>query len=648
MKTIYKISTLIIALALILSSCSKDDENVTKSALVTFLKGKVEASTPATKTQHEYSDKTLKVSWSAGDQIAVADGNKLYKFTQTGELSADGHTAMFTTETPVTFGEGEIIAVYPYTADLTYDLSSQAGTIDKLFQTDLLLARAQVSATAVEDLEFNPLCAVMRLPKDILVTDEDYSGDMNITVSGSNLGGKVFISKTGGIDVQEESVTVPVSISNGKFAEDAFIVFVPREKTGTFSYTLETDRNDAYSFSIENISTSKVYSVKTIFNGIVVFEDENFKKYCVENFDLDGDGEISFAEARKVKKMEFRTDENHLNISSLKGIEAFKNLTFLKCGGYLPSGSNIGKLTSLDVSKNTALEELYCLYNQLTSLDVSKNTALTYLECSSNQLSSLNVSKNTALKTLYCGYNQFTSLDVSKNTALKTLHCLYNQLTSLDVSKNTALKTLYCDYNQLTSLDISKNTALEELYCQNNQLTSLDVSKNTALTRLYCNVNKLTSLDVSKNTALIDLECNNNQFTSLDVSKNTSLTYLYCFYNQLTSLDVSKNTALKTLYCYYNQLSSLNVSGCAELKTLYCYYNQLTSLDVSKNTALTYLYCDFNQLTSLDVSGCTALQALRAWPQKGILSTLYIKKGQSINYGSVIPSSYGTNIIQVD
>ena len=38
-------------------------------------------------------------------------------------------------------------------------------------------------------------------------------------------------------------------------------------------------------------------------------------------------------------------------------------------------------LTSLDVSKNTALTYLDCSHNDLTSLDVSKNTALTYLDC---------------------------------------------------------------------------------------------------------------------------------------------------------------------------------------------------------------------------------------------------------------------------
>ena len=212
---------------------------------------------------------------------------------------------------------------------------------------------------------------------------------------------------------------------------------------------------------------------------------------------------------------------------------AATTLLYVSKSRYTPAEEKISDLTG--VEHFTALEELFCDYNQLTSLDVSKNTALTYLSCRNNQL---------------------TSLDVSKNTALTQLYCHNNQLTSLDVSKNTALTVLWCDYNQLTSLDVSNNTALTDLRCSGNQLTALDVSKNNALKIFSFYDNQLTALDVSKNTALTELYCYNNQLTALDVSKNTALKYLYCSGNQLTSLDVSKNTALKYLYCYSNQIKS--------------------------------------------------------------------------------------------
>jgi len=52
------------------------------------------------------------------------------------------------------------------------------------------------------------------------------------------------------------------------------------------------------------------------------------------------------------------------------------------------------------------------------------------------------VSKNIALETLYCFRNKLTMLDVSGATALRDLDCHENHLTKLDLSMNTALRTL--------------------------------------------------------------------------------------------------------------------------------------------------------------------------------------------------------------
>lgn len=267
MKALYRTAFSITASVLILLSCSKDDSGAPQMETISYLKGKVESTTPATKTTHEFSDNTLKVRWNKGDEIAVSNGTNLYKFSQTGDLSDDGHSALFKSDSPITVEEGEIIAVYPYTNDLTYDLTSQAGTIDKLFQTDLLLARAQVSTSAREDLAFKPLCAVLRFPKDSVVTDEDFSGTMRITLKGENVGGRIVVSKDGGIEVQTGNITFPVKISNGKFAEDAYVVFVPKASVGEYSYSIETERSDYFWFNIEDIRTTSIYSVKSVFRN---------------------------------------------------------------------------------------------------------------------------------------------------------------------------------------------------------------------------------------------------------------------------------------------------------------------------------------------------------------------------------------------
>ena len=165
------------------------------------------------------------------------------------------------------------------------------------------------------------------------------------------------------------------------------------------------------------------------------FPDEAFREY-LEQFDTDNDTFLSTTEREAVAKIDVHTK----SIDSLKGIEFFPNL-----------------------------ETLYCYNNKLTSLDVSKNIALQKLACSGNQLTSLDVGNNTALENLLCVQNQLTSLDVRQNEKLKQLWCYQNQLTELDVSKNTALEDLDCDQNQLTSLDVSP-TVVSTLYAAGNQI----------------------------------------------------------------------------------------------------------------------------------------------------------------------------------
>ena len=320
---------------------------------------------------------------------------------------------------------------------------------------------------------------------------------------------------------------------------------------------------------------SKTFTVKLHAEGDVAINDTNFpdthfRDYVFEKFDRDEDG---YLDAEEIAAVTYISVTNN-KCTSLKGVEYFTNLTRLECGG--------NRLTSLDVSQNTALEILYCHGNQLTSLDVSQNTAL---------------------EKLFCYGNKLTNLNMSNNLALTYLSCSDNQLTKLVVSNNTALTYLFCDNNRLSSLNVSKNTALKEFYCKNNQLTSLDVSKNTALTRFDCSNNQLMSLNLSNTANMTFMYCQNNQLEKLDVSNSVKLRHLDCRENQLTSLDVSKNTALYWLYCEDNQLGELDL-GDVTLHELDCRNNRLTSLNINNGIYLRSLSCNGNDISSLDVSSC--------------------------------------------
>ena len=350
----------------------------------------------------------------------------------------------------------------------------------------------------------------------------------------------------------------------------------------------------------------------------VVLNSTNFPdaafRVCVSDLTgVDIGGTISDSQLEAVTTI----NVNDKKILNLKGIEYFTKITELNCSD--------NQLTSLDVSKNTALKYLYCFNNKLTSLDVSKNTALFRLDCYNNQLTSLDISKNnTNLIYLYCHKNKLTSLNLTYNTKLQRLGCSYNQLTELNVLNMKDLQELSFSGNQVTSIDLSNCTELEELLCDNNSLASLTLSNNTALKSLSCQYNQLVALDLTKNTAINFIQCYHNQLASLDLN-STALESLYCYDNNLTSLDLSKCTKLEILYCYSNSLTTLKLSSNnTKLTTLECHANKLRSIDLSNKILLEDLRCYDNNLTSLYLNDCELLERLECQDNK--LTVLNLSK----------------------
>lgn len=177
--------------------------------------------------------------------------------------------------------------------------------------------------------------------------------------------------------------------------------------------------------------------------------DANFKAALVADLEINtnGDTEISVAEA---KAFTGRISVDNLSIADLTGIEEFVNVTRLYCED--------NDLTSIDVSKNIALEDLHCDENQLTSIDVSKNSVLEDLQFDDNELTSIDVSNCLFLKELSCDNNELATIDVTLNTALQTLSCKSNKISSLDLSKNSALRSVYCQDNaSLSCIKVENN-----------------------------------------------------------------------------------------------------------------------------------------------------------------------------------------------
>lgn len=245
------------------------------------------------------------------------------------------------------------------------------------------------------------------------------------------------------------------------------------------------------------------------------FPDANFRKYIKGNI-AGGRDVLTVEERSKVKIINI----NKKDISDLKGIEAFPNLTELDCGN--------NSIQKLDLRQNPMLITLKCNKNQLTQLDLSKNPDIDYLNCSENQLEQLDVS-HLKLEYLYCSHNDLEQLDVKNSKWLRELDCSKNELTVLDVdvTHKPNLVRVECQNNQLTSLILGENKMLRKLNCANNQLTQLNLNNMISLTELNCANNQLTVLDVSSSPNLTTLWLKNNQLTSLNLDSNPHLDFTY-------------------------------------------------------------------------------------------------------------------------
>lgn len=75
------------------------------------------------------------------------------------------------------------------------------------------------------------------------------------------------------------------------------------------------------------------------------------------------------------------------------------------------------------------------IYPRASTHTIKVTGALIYLACAENSLTSLDVSKCTALTGLSCYGNPLTSLDVSKCTVLEYLNCYYNKFSANTLNK---------------------------------------------------------------------------------------------------------------------------------------------------------------------------------------------------------------------
>lgn len=258
--------------------------------------------------------------------------------------------------------------------------------------------------------------------------------------------------------------------------------------------------------------------------------DAVFKKYLIDNFDVNHDGEFTPIDALAVTSI----DVSNKGVSSLVGVEHLSNLVSLNCRN--------NRIAELDLSGCPSLQELYCDNNQLLSLDLSVCPSLMDLNCSGNRLVNLKLDGCDKLSVMHIGSNADArsgqSIDIKEfnQAAVFELSLKNTPFTSLSFTNSSKVTSLSID-GDFTDMDISGNIGL----------TSVDVSKNVKLESLDVSNTPLKSLDLTKNTELESLDVSSTPLQSLDLTKNTELKRLMASFLAVTELDLTANARLRVL-----------------------------------------------------------------------------------------------------
>lgn len=151
------------------------------------------------------------------------------------------------------------------------------------------------------------------------------------------------------------------------------------QKTDTVIPSSSTTTSSSATTGTSTPATSTTVTSSTVTSSsatVIKIPDPNFEQALIDlgvDSDKTVNGQISQSDALKVSSINIAFK----SISDLTGIEGFTKLTALMCG--------YNKLTTLNVSANTALMKLVCHYNSLSGkLDLKGLKLLSSLDATGN------------------------------------------------------------------------------------------------------------------------------------------------------------------------------------------------------------------------------------------------------------------------
>ena len=450
---------------------------------------------------------------------------------------------------------------------------------------------------------------VLQLAKETLIMGQD---QYEFGPEGGTLELKVSTNVELDVSIDEDSRFWIICLETKSLSEKTLVFnIVAADETNDRTGTITVSSGGSLS------QTVTVHQFSPELDETVQIADAVFKKYCVENFDKNGDGEISFREALDVEWIGVQTD----NISSLKGIEAFKNLKYLGASG---SDARSGGLENEDLSMNEELIAVAVHDNKLHSLVLPKGKNLQNLIAFGNKIASLDLSSCEQLEMISIGGNEcLSSLSLpAKADRLTALHLNDNSLSQVDLSAYGGLEVFLSYGNPLRSLDVRNNPALKELRCTDERLEVLFVKEGQTIEGV---TNNRSEDYIHPNTIIYTGEPSTYQGKPVNIPDVVLKAWLIEHYDKNGDGEIGVQEALEidaidmvsvqveTLegIQYFPNLKVLRVSGNESYNTEL--RGKITEVDLTGNPDLERIELNIQSLQAIDLSKTPKLRVLNIW-----------------------------------